>query len=194
MHQILTDMFSAEVPYAEKVLRTLIVYLFLIVILRLAGKRELGQFNRFDLVVLLTLSNTLQNAIIGPDNSVIGGLVGAAVLIGVNDIAARAEFSQKWLSSLVEGHETILIDDGRVVARNLRKEHLTEDELMAVCRRQGLEGFHQVERAVLETSGAISVIQRMPTPDEIALREMRDRLVRIERMLLENGLNPPAEV
>lgn len=191
MHQIWRDMFSVQLPYAEKLLRTLIVYLFLVIILRLAGKRELGQFNRFDLVVLLTLSNTLQNAIIGNDNSVIGGLFGAAVLIGVNDVAARAEFAHRWLAVLVEGRETVLIEDGRVIRRNLQKEHLTEDELHAVCRRQGLVGFHEVERAVLETSGAISVIPRVPTPNEIALREMADRLIRMERMLLDYGLTPP---
>lgn len=191
MHQVWHDMFSAQLPYAEKLLRTLVVYLFLVIILRLAGKRELGQFNRFDLVVLLTLSNTLQNAIIGNDNSVIGGLFGAAVLIGVNDIAARAEFAHRWLAVLVEGRATVLIEDGRLILRNLEKEHLTEDELLAVCRRQGLVGFHEVERAVLETSGSISVIPRVPTPDEIALREMSDRLIRMERMLLDYGLNPP---
>lgn len=195
MHVIWQDMFVGQLPFLEKVLRTIVVYLFLVIILRLAGKRELGQFNRFDLVVLLTLSNTLQNAIIGNDNSVIGGLIGAAVLIGINDVAARAEFAHRWLAVLVEGRESVLIQDGRVIPRNLQKEHLTEDELLAVCRRQGLTGFHEVERAVLETSGAISVIQRVPTADEVTLREMSDRLVRVERMLLENGLTPPpAEV
>lgn len=189
------DMFSLPVPILEKVARTILVYIFLVVILRLAGKRELGQFNRFDLVVLLTLSNTLQNAIIGSDNSVVGGILGATVLIGINDLAARAEFAHRWLAILVEGRETVLIKDGKVLLANLEKEHLTEDELMAVCRRQGVADVSDVERAVLETSGAISVIQRVPTSDELLLLQMNARLERIEALLLGGEINPrPAAV
>jgi uncharacterized membrane protein YcaP (DUF421 family) len=189
IHEVLHDMFSLPVPLLEKVLRTLVVYLFLVVVLRLAGKRELGQFNRFDLVVLLTLSNTLQNAIIGNDNSVVGGLIGAAVLIGFNDIAARIEFAHRWFSRLVEGRATVLIEDGRVLSRNMAKEHLTEAELLASCHRQGVTRFQDVERATLETSGAISVILRTPTRDEVMLASISERLERVEALLRER---PPA--
>jgi uncharacterized membrane protein YcaP (DUF421 family) len=189
IHEVLHDMFSLPVPVLEKVLRTLVVYLFLVVVLRLAGKRELGQFNRFDLVVLLTLSNTLQNAIIGNDNSVLGGVIGAAVLIGFNDLAARAEFAHRWLSRLVEGNPTVLIEDGRVLTANLAREHLTEDELRASCHRQGITRFQDVELATLETSGAISVILRTPTRDEMMLASISERLERVEALLRER---PPA--
>jgi uncharacterized membrane protein YcaP (DUF421 family) len=189
IHEVLHDMFSLPVPVLEKVLRTIVVYLFLVVVLRLAGKRELGQFNRFDLVVLLTLSNTLQNAIIGEDNSVVGGLIGAAVLIGFNSLAARAEFSHRWLAVLIEGRPTILIENGRVLTKNLDKEHLTEAELTAVCHKQGITNFHDIERAVLETSGMISVIARTPTRDEVLLAAISERLERVEALLRER---PPA--
>jgi uncharacterized membrane protein YcaP (DUF421 family) len=189
IHEVLHDMFSLPVPVLEKVLRTIVVYLFLVVVLRLAGKRELGQFNRFDLVVLLTLSNTLQNAIIGNDNSVVGGVIGAAVLIGFNDLAARAEFAHRWFSRLVEGRATVLIEDGRVLVGNMAKEHLTEDELLASCHRQGVTSFQDVERATLETSGMISVILRTPTRDEVLLASISERLERVEALLRER---PPA--
>src|SRR6476469_1022156 len=189
IHEVLHDMFSLPVPVLEKILRTLVVYLFLVIVLRLAGKRELGQFSRFDLVVLLTLSNTLQNAIIGNDNSVVGGVIGAAVLIGFNDLAARAEFASGWFSRLVEGRATVLIQDGRVLTDNMANEHLTDEELLASCHRQGVTRFEDVERATLETSGMISVILRSPTRDEVLLASMSERLERVEALLRER---PPA--
>jgi len=187
-YEIFHNMFSLPIPILEKVFRTMLVYLFLIVVLRLAGKRELGQFNRFDLVVLLTLSNTLQNAIIGEDNSLIGGVISAVVLIGFNDLAARAEFAHRWLAVLVEGRPTLLIENGRVITENLDKEHLTVEELTAVCRHEGVLSFDDVERAILETSGAISVIQKTPTPDQLVFKAMSERLERIETLLRERDV------
>src|SRR6266498_2358337 len=108
------DMFALAVPLAEKVLRPVIVYAFLVVGLRLAGKRELAQLNPFDLVVLLTLSNTVQNAIIGEDNSVTGGLLGAATLLLVNWVVVRFLFRHPALERVVEGDATTLVDAGQV--------------------------------------------------------------------------------
>src|SRR6266436_9015526 len=108
----LHDMFFLSVPIAEKILRPILVYVFLIVILRLAGKREMAQLNPFDLVVLLTISNTVQNAIIGEDNSVTGGLIGAATLLIVNHIVVRYLYTHERLERLVEGDSDVLIEDG----------------------------------------------------------------------------------
>src|SRR5436309_2923312 len=112
--KVLHDMFVLGLPVAEKVLRPVVVYAFLIVSLRLAGKRELAQLNPFDLVVLLTISNTVQNAIIGDDNSVTGGLIGAATLLLVNHVVVRTLYSHERLERLVEGDADLLIDEGCV--------------------------------------------------------------------------------
>src|SRR6516165_3908079 len=118
----LHDMFVLGLPVIEKVARPIVVYLFLIVGLRIAGKRELAQLNPFDLVVLLTLSNTVQNAIIGDDNSVTGGLIGATTLLAVNYFVVRFLFDHEKLDRLVEGDPDILIKDGKVCEDRLRSE------------------------------------------------------------------------
>src|ERR1700684_2552534 len=109
MHEIWTNMFVLGVPLAEKILRPIFVYIFLIVGLRLAGKRELAQLNPFDLIVLLTLSNTVQNSIIGDDNSVTSGLMGAATLLALNYAVVRTVHRSKRLQHIVEGRRDLLI-------------------------------------------------------------------------------------
>src|SRR4029450_11675035 len=116
----LHDMFVLTVPLAEKILRPVVVYAFLIVGLRLAGKRELAQLNPFDLVVLLTISNTVQNAIIGEDNTVTGGLVGAATLLTVNHFVVKYLYSHERLDRLIEGDADVLIENGRVLPDRLK--------------------------------------------------------------------------
>src|SRR3954451_11349740 len=118
-------MFHLSVPVAEKVLRPMIAYAFLVVGLRLFGKRELAQLNPFDLVVLLSLSNTVQNAIIGDDTSLIGGLIGALALFTTNYLVIRFLFKHRRLDQWIEGKPTVLVEDGRLVTRNLARELLT---------------------------------------------------------------------
>src|ERR1700730_18365472 len=136
MHDIWKDMFVLGVPIAEKILRPIIVYVFLIVGLRLAGKRELAQLKPFDLVVLLTLSNTVQNAIIGGDNSVTGGLIGASTLLFVNYVVVRFLYGHEKLDRLVEGSPDVLIDNGEVQRDHLRDELITIHELEAAAHKQ----------------------------------------------------------
>src|SRR5713101_4947747 len=112
MHGIWKDMFVLGLPVLEKILRPIIVYIFLIVGLRLSGKCELAQLNPFDLIVLLTLSNTVQNAIIGDDNSVTGGIIGAASLLAINYLVVRFLYKHRSLDQLVEGKADVLIEDG----------------------------------------------------------------------------------
>src|SRR6201998_1794774 len=132
MHSKLwADMFALALPVAEKILRPIIIYFFLVIGLRLAGKRELAQLNPFDLVVLLTLSNTVQNAIIGDDNSVTGGIIGAATLLLVNYLVLRFLFRHEKLDRLVEGEPTALIEQGKILEDSLTKEVLSLQELQA---------------------------------------------------------------
>src|SRR5438270_12822675 len=114
MHTILHDMFVLSLPIAEKILRPVIVYVALVILLRVFGKRELAQLNPFDLVVLLSLSNTVQNAIIGDDNSVTGGLIGAFTLLAVNYIVVRFLFRHRRLDEILEGSPAVLIENGHV--------------------------------------------------------------------------------
>ncbi len=130
MWQLSSDMFTPAIPVAEKILRPVVVYVFLVVLLRVFGKRELAQLNPFDLVVLLSLSNTVQNAIIGNDNSVTGGLIGAFSLLAVNYVVVRFLFRHRRLDQIMEGTPTVLIEHGRVQRRALAKELLTEPELL----------------------------------------------------------------
>ena len=112
MHDMWKDMFVLALPVLEKILRPVVVYAFLVVSLRLSGKRELVQLNPFDLVVLLTLSNTVQNAIIGDDNSVTGGLIGASSLLIINYLVVRFLYGHRSLDQLIEGKADVLIEDG----------------------------------------------------------------------------------
>ena len=170
------DMFHLALPVAEKILRPIFVYVFLIVGLRLAGKRELAQLNAFDLVVLLTLSNTVQNAIIGDDNSVTGGLIGAATLLLVNYVVVRFLFDHEKLDRLVEGEPDVLIEDGAVSERNMRKELITRDELESAAHKQGFASLEDVDRATLEPGGSIAFIAKKPTPESERHRELLERL------------------
>ncbi len=176
MHSIWHNMFALGIPIAEKVIRPVIVYFFIIIGLRLSGKRELAQLNPFDLVVLLTLSNTVQNAIIGDDNSVSGGLIGAATLLLVNYVVVRFLFSHEKLDRLVEGDSDTLIEKGKINEERLKKELLTRTELETAAHRQGFSSLAEVERAVIEPGGTIYFVGRKPSPDEIQQKALTDRL------------------
>ena len=159
MHsKIWTDMFVLALPVLEKILRPVIVYFFLVIGLRLAGKRELAQLNPFDLVVLLTLSNTVQNAIIGEDNSVTGGIIGATALLVVNYLVVRFLYGHKRLDQIVEGQPALLIENGTVNERLLGKELITPAELEAAAHRQGFASLEEIARAVLEPGGTLSFL------------------------------------
>jgi uncharacterized membrane protein YcaP (DUF421 family) len=181
--KLLSDMFYLGLPLAEKVLRPILVYVFLIVGLRVAGKRELAQLNPFDLVVLLTLSNTVQNAIIGDDNSVTGGIIGAATLLLVNHVVVRFLYSHDRLEQIVEGAPDVLIRDGVLQTANCERELITESALTAAAHRQGLSSLDEVETAILESSGTISFFAKKPTPDTIRHDELIRRLDEISRRL-----------
>lgn len=177
--KLLHDMFVLGLPVAEKILRPIAVYVFLIVGLRLAGKRELAQLNPFDLVVLLTISNTVQNAIIGDDYSVTGGLIGAATLLAANHIVVRYLYGHEHLERLVEGGPEVLIEDGAVKTDRLREELITKTELEAAAHKQGFATLDEIDRAVLEPGGSIAFFAKKLTPESQRHEELLARLDRI---------------
>ncbi len=153
-HSVILDhMFQMPLPILEKLARPVIVYLALVLLLRMFGKRELAQLNPFDLVVLLSLSNTVQNAIIGPDDSVTGGIIGAFGLLAINWLVVRTLFRSPRLTRLLEGHSTVLIRDGHVDKNALDRESLSHEELAEAIHRQGFERISQVKRCILEPNG-----------------------------------------
>ncbi len=160
------DMFHLDVPLLEKVFRTIIVYFALMLGLRLSGKRELAQLNPFDLIVLLMLSNTVQNAIIGNDNSVTGGILGAVTLLTVNYLIVRLVYTSPKLQRLFGGAPEVLVRHGHLRKHMLERELITPEELEAAAHRQGIESLKDVEKCILEPTGTISFIQRKPTSDE----------------------------
>jgi uncharacterized membrane protein YcaP (DUF421 family) len=177
------QIFALGAPLAEKVLRPIVVYAFLVAVLRVFGKRELAQLNPFDLVVLLSLSNTVQNAIIGNDNSLTGGLVGAFTLLGINYLVVRFLFRHRRLDQIFEGKPTVLIESGKIVKRALARELLTRADLMTVLHRQGFSGLQDVDRCVLEPGGTFYVHGKTPPVDEIQHAEVMKRLAELGAQL-----------
>jgi uncharacterized membrane protein YcaP (DUF421 family) len=176
---------SDDISLLEKVVRPTLVYLFLIVGLRLAGKRELAQLNPFDLIVLLTLSNTVQNAIIGEDTSVIGGIIGATTLLAVNYFVVRFLYNHERLDHLIEGDCDELMTHGKVQRDRLKKELLTEAALETAAHRQGFASLQEIDRAVLEVGGSISFYPKEPTPEVARHTEMLASLDRVMAELAE---------
>ena len=153
-------MWDMNVPWWEFVLRGVVVYVFLLVFLRLTGKRQTGQYAPFDLVLLLILSNAVQNSMNAGDNSLVGGLVSAATLIGCHVVLAQLTFRYAWIERLIDGSPQVLVQQGQVNTDLMRKELLSTDDLEAALRASGCLHLHEVERATIETNGQITVVLR----------------------------------
>jgi uncharacterized membrane protein YcaP (DUF421 family) len=193
MHDMWKDMFVISLPILEKLIRPVIVYFFLVIMLRLSGKRELVQLNPFDLVVLLTLSNTVQNAIIGDDNSVSGGLLGATSLLATNYLVVRFLYSHKKLDQLVEGKADILMEDGKVNTEHLERELITMAQLEAAARKQGFASLEEVDQCILEPGGTLSFIARKPDTEDMRHKELLSRLQKLqEEITLMRVTRPPS--
>src|SRR3954469_19330240 len=143
--------------------------------------------NAFDLVVLLTLSNAVQNAIIGDDNSLLGGMIGGATLVIVNLGVNWYLYRHPKLDRRIEGAPTPLVKDGRLLRHNLKQELITEEELLAMIRRQGVNSVESCSEVTLETSGVITVLQKQPSDEEVISQDIVERLERIERLLGGTG-------
>jgi len=179
--EIAQHMFTLPLPFAEKLIRPVIVYLVLVVLLRVFGKRELAQLNPFDLVVLLSLSNTVQNAIIGDDNSVTGGVIGAFSLLAINWLIVRVLFRSPKLTRMLEGRSAILIQNGQIDRKALEREMLTHEELIEVIHRQGFEHVHEVRRCELEPNGSFYIEAIDPSAAEQHHTEVMAQLAALSK-------------
>jgi uncharacterized membrane protein YcaP (DUF421 family) len=151
------DLFAEQLPAAEKVIRTVAVYALLVVLFRLTGKRGLASMNTFDIIVISLLSNVVQNAIIGPDDSLWGGLFGAIVLIAVNGAVNRVTRSSPTAVKVFEGTPTVLVHDGHVDERNVTRLGLRQADVMNALRQQGASSLDEVAEADLKPGGTIVV-------------------------------------
>ena len=151
-------MFSMSVPWWEFVLRGVVVYLFLLVFLRLSGKRQTGQYEPFDLILLLILSNAVQNSMNAGDNSLVGGLISAGTLMGCHVALSNLTYRIRWLERLIDGRQRVLVQDGKVDEALMQRELLSPSDLEAALRAGGCLHAHEVERATIETNGDITVV------------------------------------
>ena len=149
---------NSAITYLDILLRTVVIYLLILIGLRLAGKREIGQLTVFDLVVLLLIANAVQNAMVGPDTSLAGGALAAVVLLVVNSLVSRMRYKWPRLRRWVEGTPTLLVLHGETISAHLRREGVDDDMLAAALREHGINKLGEVEMAVLETDGSISVV------------------------------------
>lgn len=203
METFWNNLFHLDLSVAEKIVRPILVYMALLLGLRLAGKRELAQLNAFDLVVLLMLSNTVQNAIIGPDNSMTGGLIGATALLTFNYILTRYLARHERVEKAIEGEETVLVKNGKLVTKNVRGEGISHTDILMAAQKQGFHSIEEIGLAALQPGGGISFerpegqqgggqqqgggAQQGDSQPDAMQREILERLERIERMLSERG-------
>jgi uncharacterized membrane protein YcaP (DUF421 family) len=176
------DLLHVQVSLGDKLIRTIVVYVVLAVILRLVGKRDLAQLNAFDLVVMLLLSNVVQNAIIGPDNSLLGGIIGAVVLVGANAVIVRLIRRSDRLARLMEGTATVLARDGHWDDRALRDEGLRRADVDAALRRQNANRVDEVEEISIEPGGAI-VVTLKPGEESATVDDIRRLEAKLDALL-----------
>ena len=141
------------------VLRTGVIYLLVLIGVRLSGKREVGQMTPFDLTLLLLLSNSVQNAMTGPDTSLAGGAVAASTLLILNYVVANLSGSSRKIRRVIEGQPSLLVHDGKVIESHMAREHVSTDELHRALREHGISSCDQVALAVLEVDGSISCLK-----------------------------------
>jgi uncharacterized membrane protein YcaP (DUF421 family) len=182
MNHMWNDLMTLGTSWPDKIVRTIAVYAVLALLLRLAGKRDLAQLNAFDLVVMLLLSNVVQNAIIGPDNSLLGGVLGAVVLIAVNGAVVRVVRANDKAAQLLEGSSTVLAKGGRWLPDALRREGLRRADVDAALRRQNANSVSDVDEVSIEPGGAIVTTlrpgQQAATQEDVARLEAKlDRLL-----------------
>jgi len=172
-------MFSLPIPALEKIIRPILVYFVLLIAFRIFGRRQLAQLNPMDLTVLLMLSNTVQNSIIGDDNSLIGGVIGATSLLTTNWILNYLSYKYTRLAEMIEGTPRVLIEDGVMDKKTVHRENISAQDFHEVLHREGLDQVQRVRLAYLEPSGLITVIPK----DDDRIDEINRRLANIERLL-----------
>ncbi|HTC22046.1 MAG TPA: YetF domain-containing protein [bacterium] len=149
-----------DIPIWEKILRSVVIYLFILIAFRFTGKRQVGQLTPFDLVLLLIISNVVQNAVIGNDNSLGGGILGAVTILALNYLVVGMAYRFKPFRRLMAGEPTLLVHNGQILNDKMARERITKDDLDAALRKSGIASVEQVRFAVLEENGQISVIPK----------------------------------
>jgi len=162
--------FGLTTPWWEIILRTAVVYIVVLVLLRVAGKRELGQMSAVDLVVILVISNAVQNAMTGGDNSLIGGILAACTLVAMNLAFGRVANRVPLLEHLFTSEPTLLVDDGKLIEKHLERENVTHEDIEMSAREHGIDDLKDVRAAILERDGSISII---PTRAGESIRTQR---------------------
>jgi uncharacterized membrane protein YcaP (DUF421 family) len=182
-----TNMFTLDetATWAEKILRPMIVYAVLIVMIRIFGKRELAQLNPFDLVVILSISNTVQNAIIGQDNSLIGGLVGALALLVINYVLARLKFASPTIEFITEGGPKTLIKNGKHDEAAIKSELLTKEDLDIIAHENGLEDCNDIDKLILDPNGSFLVDGKDEIKDAKFKRDVFHKIGELSKQLTE---------
>lgn len=160
----MSDLWVLQLPIMEKVLRAAVGYAFLLIAFRVLGRRELGRLTNFDLVVVLVIANVLQNAMIGHDTSLTGGLIGAATVLVLNALVAAAVYASRRVERIVDGDPVVIVADGRLIRSTLRRELITENEVLAATRNAGIQQLADVRLAILESTGEINVFGVDGTP------------------------------
>lgn len=174
---------SATVTFFEKIIRPIIIYVFLIFLFRLLGNRELAQLNPIDLIVLLLLSNTVQNAIIGDDTSLIGGVIGAITLLGINYLTAAIKFKSRWFEKFVEGSSKILIKDGKVNEKALKRELMTREDLNVLAHEEGFESADDLEKCAIDPNGTFHVEGKDEIKDARFKKEILEKIDGLTKQL-----------
>ncbi len=172
-----------EVTWLEKIIRPILVYLSLLIIFRIFGNRELGQLNPMDLIVLLLLSNTVQNAIIGEDSSLVGGLVGSLALVIINYAMVYLKFKSEWFERFVEGVERVLIKDGKVDEQIRRKEMMTKSDMDTLAHEKDLDGTDKIEKCVIDTNGTFLVMGKDKAEDENFKKDVLEKIDKLTAQL-----------
>ena len=176
---------AEKVTYLEKILRPILVYFLLLFLFRLLGNRELAQLNPMDLILLLLLSNTVQNAIIGDDTSVTGGIIGAVTLLGINYFNVLAKFKSKPFETFMEGSARILIKDGKLNEKLIKKELLTTEDLNTIAHEQGFDSLEDIDKCVLDTNGTFLVTGKDEIKDDKFKKEVLQKLEELSKQIAE---------
>lgn len=176
-------MFHLDLPVLEKILRAVIVYAFLVVALRLAGKREMAQLSSADFIVLLAVANAVQNGIIGNDNSVTGGLIGATALFAVNGSLVALFFRSRRVRDVVEGSATTLVENGDFVQAALRRTQVTRHDVLVAARRAGMSTLEETESVVLEPNGTIVATPKVPSASDVRLDALTHQVAELTEQI-----------
>jgi len=177
----LHDLIIPGISIVEKIIRPVAIYFIMIIGLRIAGKREMAQLNTFDMVVLLSLANAVQNAIIGNDNSLSGGVIGAVTLLTVNHFVVKYLFNHEKLQHFFEGESDVLINNGKLIMNKLKYELITVEELAEAAHKQGIESLSKVKTASLDPNGTISFVEWEPAPEIIRHFELIEKIDKLSK-------------